>query len=422
MKKLLVIIIFVLSAQVCNAEFSVEKIDPIKITATVPAHGKITAVLDTKRTFHTKVSGEYYQGLYKYRGQEYPVAASKINGIFELVFSGKTTGSRQTRRRLYRLKTTQDPNKVKIHSIPASAHANLPCASTTTHKGHVHSTATSTIQQQPVETYRVITISTFADPEYAAIHGTFTNARIVANINTAEALYEKQLNIRFDIVSQDIFSSSTPNMDSRVVLNEFRQLPVVKTSPGVVKYLFSGQVFAGNVVGLAYVGAICYAPDYSAGLVRHYGDLTPLIFAHEMGHTLSAPHDTSMYNNVMFPYISGDLSGAYFTSNTINTIELFLSKFNSCILYKNFPPSIENSRLTIVRKKNSIIITLLSIKNTPIQNVKLSVKINKSKFFAKTNISGKVIKTLRLPKRTRVVASAFVVKHPKVVSKIRFNM
>lgn len=424
MKKwLMAFFILLILVPKCHAEFSIKKIQPIRISTTAHGHGRVNIILTTERTHTIPIAGKYYQGIYKYRGQEYPVAASQINGTLTAVFSGKTTGSRHSRKRLYKIKTTRDPNIFKAHGVPVSSYKHLPCGADTNPQPHNHDVQTALeASKQPTESYRVITISTFADPEWVSLYGERTNIKIAEEINVAEALYERQLNIRFNIVSQDIFSSSFSEISSSSTLSIFRQRPELNLVSGSVKYLFSGRSFAQNVVGIAYIGSFCYSPNYAVGIATAYGNLTSMIFAHEFGHTLNAQHDVSDYNNIMYPSISWDMSSKYFTENSKRSIESFLSYFNSCLLVENLPPNLNGAKMTITRKKTKILIGLVSFRDTPISNQNIAIQINKQIYFAKTNIFGTVRKAVKVAKKKKVTVSAYVVDAPTILAKLKFRM
>jgi len=416
------VVILIGLATSASAEFLVKPIDPIKVSAKIHGHGRVNIILNTERTHSANIQGKYYQGIYKHRGQEYPVAASKINGTLKVIFSGKTTGSRQSRKRLYRLKIGQNGTNTRAHGIPTSAHSSLPCGAHTEAHEHTHRPQVANITSQSTTLYRVISISTFADPQWVAIYGANTNAIIAEQINVAEALFERQLNIRFNIVSQDIFSDISSEPNSSLALQQFRVRPELNGVSGAVKYLFSGSTFNSRVIGIAYVGSLCYAPQYSVGIVTSYGDLSPIIFAHELGHTLSASHDVTAYNNVMYPSISPDISIKYFTDNSKKQIESFLAYDNSCISYENLPPSLNGAKLKLRRNKNVIVGNLTAYNNLPISNKQISIKINKRIYFVKTNISGKVTRTIRAPKKTRMSILAQVVEKPTIFARLNFTL
>jgi Metallo-peptidase family M12 len=368
-------------------EPTVNKISPIEINLTVPAHGNVRVVLNVEKKFGNKTTSKFYQGEVHHHGRQYPAAASNINGKIKVVFHGKATGSRKSRRRLYSIKIDETTGTTKVASIPQSAMPEKACPVHERSKNipHVASTAA-----EPVT--KIVSISTYADPEFAFYKGSSTNDEIASYINTAEALYERQLGIRFRISEQFIFDSSTPEVVPGEILGVFRER-IGKRSTNV-QYIFTGKDMTGTTVGIAYVGSVCYDSNYAQGVVQLYGDLTPNIFAHELGHTLGSPHDTASPGSIMYPTISfGD---PYFSAKSLDDISKFLSVYGSCLSSEQLPPSLNQAKLTITRSaKSRIVVSLKSQYETPIPNKMIRIQARGRTFYVKTNASGQGSLTVR---------------------------
>ena len=92
--------------------------------------------------------------------------------------------------------------------------------------------------------------------EWYALFGVSSNAEILSAINAAEALYYRQLRIRFKVISQTVLDGITET-DPNLLLNQFTKDPRTTTIANV-KYLFTGKDLDSLTVGIAYIGTICY--------------------------------------------------------------------------------------------------------------------------------------------------------------------
>jgi len=379
----------------------VEKITPIKIATTVRGHGKVLIVLDTKRNFSDTQQEQFFQGKINHRGRDIPVAASFINNTYRIVFPGKFVGSSGTHQRLFTLRLNKQLEKIRAFGIPHSAYGHKTCGDD--HDGHI--TTQSLVANPIVENVRILSISTFADPEWQARYGERSNAEILSIINIAEAIYDQQLNIRFLVQSQTLLQTPSPQNDIGYLLNEFRQYPETQTTSNV-KYLFTGKDVNGLTIGLAYIGTVCYAPNYAYGVVQSYGSYTGNIFAHEVGHNLNATHDTSQYNNIMFPSVSS--GEVFFTQNSLQQINSFLDLFGSCVLQQTTLPSLSGAKIVLTRSRRIVVARLTSTKQLPIANQLVTLTINKKKVTRTTNVDGVVFYRIPKNKKTRYKITAYV--------------
>lgn len=362
-------------------EPTVSKISPIEIGLTVPAHGAVRVVLNVEKKFGNKTTAKFYQGEIRHHGRRYPAAAASINGTLKVVFHGKATGSRKSRRRLYSIKIDEKTSGMRVSSVPQSAMPEKGCPE----RGHHNKNITHVASTSAEPVTKVVSISTYADPEFAFYKGSNTNDEIASYINAAEALYERQLGIRFKISEQVVFDSSTPEVAPGEILDTFRKR-IGKRNTNI-QYIFTGKDMTGTTVGIAYVGSVCYDSNYAQGVVQLYGDLTPNIFAHELGHTLGAPHDTASPGSIMYPSISfGD---PYFSAKSVSDINTFLLAYGSCLASEQLPPSLNGAKLTITRgKKSKITVTLKSQHGTLMANKLIAIQARGRTFYVTTNASG----------------------------------
>jgi hypothetical protein len=202
---------------------------------------------------------------------------------------------------------------------------------------------------------KVVTISTDADPEWFQRYGDQSNAVIASIINTAEAVYNRQLGIRFRIVRQHVYSDASPytTSDSGRLLSAFTRNPDnatnLATDPSTfsqdvdLRHLFTGKDLDGSVIGIAYIGVVCAVPSLAYGITQAYMDAAdPGIFAHELGHNFGANHDTSDRSGLMYPSIS--LPPAQkFSDASMSEISGHLSKYGSCISFEYMTPRVDSN-------------------------------------------------------------------------------
>lgn len=252
---------------------------------------------------------------------------------------------------------------------------------------------------------RVVTISTDADPESYAIYGENTNAEIAATINAAEAIFERQLGIRFAIVRQHVYIGSSPYVsnDASALLASFAKNPEnvanLSFSPLTfnqdvdVKFLLTGKELSGNVIGLSYVGAVCWSPQNAYGLVQNINrDLNITTLAHELGHLLGAAHDSSDESGIMYPNLGIKRN---FSSVSISQINRALANNGKCVSEELLTANLANATLTLLKPKRakdnlSVVLkgTLLSNLALPLPNEVVKLTLNKTVVFAKTDAKG----------------------------------
>jgi hypothetical protein len=379
-----VLAIFIISLIAVNsstAEQTIQRIEPRVIRTHVRTYGTVTIRLTHEKLFAVDTSANFYQGEIKLRSGLFPVAASEINGEMRLTFNGRITGSRKSRQRTITIKSRNNFNTVRVSSMPRSANPEKACATEShDHSNTVHASAVD----QDAAKIKVITISTTADVEWVSRFGSSSNAEIASIINTAEALYERQLGIRFQIVSQSLQTDSTPELDPSLILKTFQSTEPVKAN---VNYLFTGKDMSGATIGIAYVGSICYAPAYAYGVVQFYNTLTSSVFAHELGHNLGARHDFSNYGSLMYPSISPGTP--YFSLTSLNEINTFLSYFSSCLAVEEVPAQNTPAKIKIQTSKRTATVTILDTKNQPIANEPVTFITKGLTRSGKTNSRGK---------------------------------
>lgn len=424
--------------------YAVKSIPSITFTTRLHTEGNVKVSLNVQRevTWQSTTAKqgrvfvdtnpiELYQGEVKIRGVRYPAAASVVGGKVVLSFPGRQRGSRGSRQRIFTVtapSSAEGAAAVKVASSPASIFHNKTC-------GHKHSDShgqhhAATIEplnvgMKQARMYHVLTLSTVADPELYARYGENTNAHIAGIVNAAETLFERQLGIRFQIVKQHVYSDigalAIPETDPERLLKAFatsaENAEVLGTHSGSfdqevdIKHLFTGKDLDGPTVGIAYIGAVCYQPQFSYSLTQMTtGGGAPYYFAHEIGHNLGARHDMAGWGSMslMSPNI---FVGSTFSKVSLDQINEHLLYFGSCLELKSMPPSLSNSRLSIKAVKNRRNVKfsgdLIAASGSPIAGAAIKLVIGKREVTLRTNSAGRFVYMIARPllaKRTVVYA------------------
>jgi hypothetical protein len=98
-------------------------------------------------------------------------------------------------------------------------------------------------------TARVVTLSTDADPEWYAVYGELSNATIASIVNAAEAIFEKQLGVRFALVRQHVYigTSAYVSSDASELLRSFAKNPENPANLGLSPLTFNEDVDAKHL-------------------------------------------------------------------------------------------------------------------------------------------------------------------------------
>lgn len=180
----------------------------------------------------------------------------------------------------------------------------------------------------------VVDLNLDADREWHRTFGEASNAKITAYVNEAEALYERELGITFNIVRQNVTSSqSFGTTDSQSLLQAYRSATMQQPYYGSadVNHLFTGASLSNNVLGLSYVGTACVAPAWAFFLSRHSSDeSTPITFAHELGHILSATHDDNPPASLMASVLNSTAQ-RFFSAYSKSQIGAFVRSSGACL-------------------------------------------------------------------------------------------
>lgn len=293
-----------------------------------------------------------------------PAAASVIDNQMTVQFVGVRHGRSGSRQRAYTLRWrlgSSDSVGVQVTHKPSSSLLGKHCAAhRDTQEGSKVSAHSGSAGARSVQTFRVVTLSTDADPEWYARYGANSNVEIASIINAAEAMYERQMGIRFSIVKQHVYTVASPYAATNPsrLLASFAQNPDNAVNLGIsaatfnddvdLKHLFTGKDLDGTTIGLSYVGAVCWASSSAYGLTQDINrDLNIRTFAHEVGHSLGASHDTTDPAGIMFPSLRLQ---TYFSQFSVNQINDQLSVVGKCVSEQRIAPNMANATITLVRR------------------------------------------------------------------------
>jgi hypothetical protein len=359
-----------------------EKIAPVRIAGVVFGEGHIDARFTLRRNktwralLHSRAGVQedrtnplLLQGQLRVGagGQRiFPSAAAVLGNTLQVTFPGRVRGSRGIRQRIYTISFALDGSltvTAKVTSFPSMARLRGGCAADV-HSPPRAASARSLGVVRPLvggveapaapvdasQTARVVTISTDADPEWYARYGSQSNAVIASIINTAEAIYDRQLGIRFRLVKQHLYTDASPYAGTAAgsLLTAFVRNPENAVNLGAssttfdtdvdLKHLFTGKDFDGSVVGIAYIGTVCAIPTLAYGITQAYNDVAnPGIFAHEIGHNFGAYHDTVNRGTLMYPSLSVPPAET-FSSTSLDEIYRHLGGDSSCLGSESVEP------------------------------------------------------------------------------------
>lgn len=315
---------------------SARKLDPITplvLRGRLLGEGHFTVQLDTRRnkTWRSLVmhDGAFFdedstpvtllRGKLRLAGEHRPtpVAASVMfqSGVRELTLVFRGRSKRKEAGRMFTVKAPLPAQgrslSARVSFVPGSVVRMLECGAS--HADEL----TAPVLAQPDEgappvmaasSLKVAEISTDTDTEFYQRFGVNTNAEAAAIIDTVDVIYQRDLNLTFDLKVQHAFSSGCPYTSTvpGTLLDQFVDYSYQNhhLAPSDLNHLFTGKDLDGSVIGIAYLSAVC--STYGAGLSQFYSSrgTTALITAHEIGHNFGASHD-SVTPSLMSPALNG---------------------------------------------------------------------------------------------------------------------
>lgn len=181
---------------------------------------------------------------------------------------------------------------------------------------------------QAVGATKRLEIAALGDGLFMNRFGSEPQARteILRRLNNVDGIFSAQLGIEISVPSIDIGDSLSATTSAASLLSELGDLR--RRSPNLysrgLTHLFTGRNLDGSTVGIAFVGSVCDR-QYGAGLTESSNSpwVESLIAAHEIGHSLGAPHDGDSSQAC-----AGTPTGQFLMSPSINGSD----KFSACSL------------------------------------------------------------------------------------------
>ena len=141
-------------------------------------------------------------------------------------------------------------------------------------------------------------------PSVRTGHGANSADDLAALINAVDGIYESEVGVAMQIRSTTVYTTSSDpfseTTDYNALLNEFSTFhdnndntPSQILYGADIAHLVTGRQLNGNVIGIAWLGALC-SSYWGSALSEDFSTsfyVMTLLLAHEMGHNFGAPHD-----------------------------------------------------------------------------------------------------------------------------------
>jgi hypothetical protein len=193
----------------------------------------------------------------------------------------------------------------------------------------------------------VADIATEADYEFVVASGgaTAANAAILEILNQVDGIYQTELSVSLHVVYQHAWSTSDDpytSTNSSNMLTEFVNYwnSNYYSVPFDLAHLWTGKDMDGSVVGIAYVGAVCGARNYSYGVSQRITSSPGkyILTAHEIAHNFGASHSdqSECSNTIMNSFIGTGLTFCPFSRSEITA---YVASNSSCLASTTSAPS-----------------------------------------------------------------------------------
>lgn len=234
------------------------------------------------------------------------------------------------------------------------ADPNMTCGATLKEQIDLRSESFSaTLVPEAVSPTRVAELATEADFDYVTDLGgsAAANNEILSIMNQVQGIYEAQLGLTFSIVFQHTWATSsdpyTITGDASGMLNEFTNYWNANFTGTTrdVAHMWTGRSM--NAAGIAWLGVVCNAPNFSYGLSVRTTTSTFRITlpAHEIGHNFNATHSDSLSTcaSSIMQAVATPSTTLNFCQFSIDEITNFANGHSSCLSVFTAGPQIRFS-------------------------------------------------------------------------------
>jgi len=175
---------------------------------------------------------------------------------------------------------------------------------------------------------RQLVVGVVADHTFTDAVGPDVQGAIVSRMDIVDGIWSAQVGIKIALGSltiltdqTDFFSATMVPGDLLTEVSKYRARLPAHSDTGLT-HLLTGRAMQGNIVGIAYLGAICQGGN-SVSLSQSTASTTigALIAAHELGHNFNAVHDGA-------PGVCSTTPQSYLMAPVIN----FSNQFSVCSL------------------------------------------------------------------------------------------
>ena len=146
---------------------------------------------------------------------------------------------------------------------------------------------------------RIVRMGVVIDSQFNDYHGGRGFHKALSILNTADGIFQDELGVALHIESVSVIKNRRKDPmnigDSTIkeMLNNFRRYR--RKNSKIAKGIEMATLFSGNKnndvpMGLAWIGTLCRRDGYDVSVVTPFSE-PGLLAAHEIAHTLGAPHD-----------------------------------------------------------------------------------------------------------------------------------
>ena len=218
--------------------------------------------------------------------------------------------------------------------------------------------------------FAVLEIATEADFEFTGALGgsAQANADILSTLNMVEGVYERELDITFDVVYQHTWTTQDPypQTNAQEVLGAFKtywnaNFPVTQFPRDAAHLWTAKQTLTG--MGRAYLGVVCgnTGASYSLHGRINFSPIDELLTAHEIGHNFNATHAEgaqSCESSIMNGFVTNNTNFS-FCPFSRGEITSYVASNNTCLAERNLNAKFDfdgdnRADLSIFRPSNGV--------------------------------------------------------------------